>query len=601
MIDSFIKSKREEVKQIEETRKDLISDWKKISQTELESNLERFSVIEGKKKTLNKLSQMVKETKSSFSMASMASDLLRIEQFGVYDLVSNHPMKDSVQFRVLTQPSKQDLKAIKYLKTKLNPVIDFRGRNPSIGLPKFSRMAIRDNQDIILNISEKNDTKKVCLSTNCKSIIQSFTGVFEDLWQDSINIEEAITEIETGKPSATMELIKDPKTAKKIYYDKLDSAKKEVLMVTSSNGLIGLAKNSNLLEKLCDNGVSIKIMAPITCENLKYTQELLECCEVRHIPVGYRETTIIDNQTLFHFNTPCENSVEDCEVLNLENVFFTNNPNYVEQTKKTLLNIWIKTRIPSNVTLEAITRPTKSTNNQIPTRTIHGIMKKISIFQSLNDQTGKMTEGDVLIKFHNAKQYPILENNQPELCRYFGTAAFALIHPPENFGLPDFIIGAWNQNNKSSFGADNLLHIYLYNDKPKGKAYELVAVVQNNPKAAAFRKTVFAGSPVDQNVLVLEKEKFQVRVQKNTQFVGWTVPIPLIPSKYVLPPSCVLFEGYGNVKSGSMTTNFPSGRKYDVAYNSLEAFVTFFHPSSKYSGPGTEGYIDREIVLTSHP
>ena len=49
---------------------------------------------------------MINETKKCFSMASMASDLLRAEQFGIYDLVSNHPMKDSVQFRVLTQPSK---------------------------------------------------------------------------------------------------------------------------------------------------------------------------------------------------------------------------------------------------------------------------------------------------------------------------------------------------------------------------------------------------------------------------------------------------------------------------------------------------------------
>ncbi len=65
IIDSFIKSKREEVDQIEESKDDLLSDWKKISQTELESSLERFSVIEGEKKIFQKISQMIKETQNT--------------------------------------------------------------------------------------------------------------------------------------------------------------------------------------------------------------------------------------------------------------------------------------------------------------------------------------------------------------------------------------------------------------------------------------------------------------------------------------------------------------------------------------------------------
>jgi hypothetical protein len=29
--------------------------------------------------------------------------------------------------------------------------------------------------------------------------------------------------------------------------------------------------------------------------------------------------------------------------------------------------------------------------------------------------------------------------------------------------------------------------------------------------------------------------------------------------------------------------------------------VTFFHPASKYSGPGTDGRINRDVVTTIHP
>ena len=58
VIDSFVKSKREEVAHIEEAKKRLLSDWKKISQSELDSSLEKFSVIEGKKKIFHKIEKL---------------------------------------------------------------------------------------------------------------------------------------------------------------------------------------------------------------------------------------------------------------------------------------------------------------------------------------------------------------------------------------------------------------------------------------------------------------------------------------------------------------------------------------------------------------
>jgi hypothetical protein len=35
--------------------------------------------------------------------------------------------------------------------------------------------------------------------------------------------------------------------------------------------------------------------------------------------------------------------------------------------------------------------------------------------------------------------------------------------------------------------------------------------------------------------------------------------------------------------------------------NGFEAFVTFFHSSSKYSGPGTDGFLARDAIQTVYP
>jgi len=605
VIDSFVKSKREEVDLIEETKKDLLSDWNKISQIELDSSLEKFSVIEGKKKIFNKISQMINETNNQFSMKSTVSDLFRAEQFGVFETLNKHPMKSKIQFRVLTQTSKQNLKAIKLLKTKLKPILDFRGKNPSLGSPTFTRMAIRDNDEIVLFISYKDkeplkDGKEVCLCTNCKSIIEAFSGVFEDSWKDSTDIEDRITEIETGKPPTKTQLIKDPISAKKTYYELLNSAKDEILLVTSSEGLIEVLNDRLRIMELCEKGVVVRVMSPITGENLGVAQQLLEFCEVRHIPVGYLKTTIIDGHHLFQFRYPSKDQKLEKDP-SFEYTFYTNDFDYVHKTKNLIFDIWRKTRIPSDVPLQSISFLSvskKETHRPLRKCDRYGL-KKMEF-----TPMGKISEKDVLDKFNKAKKNASTNwsniSLSDTLC-FLGSRAFAFIRPPDYFALPDMIIGIFQNVEASSFGVENFLKVFLMPEMTKNAPYPLIAHVQDNPKSLAYREALLAGIPGGKNIILVNKDQLKVRVYGNTLFAGWTVPIPLIPSKYILPPSCILFEGHGDVRSGIFNFIFPSGRKQEAWFNSYEAFVTFFHPSSKYVGPGTEGWLDRESVQISYP
>jgi hypothetical protein len=79
------------------------------------------------------------------------------------------------------------------------------------------------------------------------------------------------------------------------------------------------------------------------------------------------------------------------------------------------------------------------------------------------------------------------------------------------------------------------------------------------------------------------------------------VPIPLFPSRYVLPPACMLIEGYGDAKTASYTITGPSGEGFTAKQNGFDAFVTFIHQSSKYSGPGTDGFFVRDFVMDVSP
>ena len=77
--------------------------------------------------------------------------------------------------------------------------------------------------------------------------------------------------------------------------------------------------------------------------------------------------------------------------------------------------------------------------------------------------------------------------------------------------------------------------------------------------------------------------------------------IPLYPKQLTLPPACILIEGFGDVKTTAYTVVPPSGYRIEREENYLDAFVTFFHPSTKYSGPGTDGCLIRDSIISIYP
>jgi hypothetical protein len=166
--------------------------------------------------------------------------------------------------------------------------------------------------------------------------------------------------------------------------------------------------------------------------------------------------------------------------------------------------------------------------------------------------------------------------------------------------LPDLIIEANKFNSQSSFGTEDLLRVFIEFETDEGMKYMPVVLVQKNPSSLDFRKkVVVANTPAENNVQLLNDDQFQIRVHGNTLFCSWTIPIILIKD-YVLPPSCVLFEGYGEIRTAITWSNLHN-RKQVSEFNLLDAFVTFYHPFSKYSGPGTDGTLLRDLIFTSFP
>jgi len=600
VLDSVVEAKREEVAFIEKAKKDLLDYLSKKGRAD--ASIEKFVVLKGSKRIYSKISKIIQDARGQLSIATTLPSLMRADRFGVFDVAFNHPLRSQIQFRFLTELPEQNLNTAKALLNRApKTAFNFKVRNPDLGLKLFPRMITRDNEEILFFITKPRQSEsrkeEACLWTNCKSLVQAFNAVFEDLWRNSTDMQTKLREIETGKPIPKTCIIKDAEVARKKYIDTMRAAQKEVIMMTSSEGLIGIWKNTPLVKDSAERSVSTKIMAPIVSENLKAAQELSKICEVKHVSTSYFGTTIVDGKHLFQFKEPPKQGKPETRAY-FENTFYTNDFEYVEKTKKMLNDIWKNSYKPSAVPLESILKHAGPAMTPF-SRRVNNYAKKVDGYTDIDDKVPRpISEKDILNKIIHAKEYPV-ENSSID--RMYATVGLAVIHPPDYFKLPDMVLMVFHVDKSSRLGEEDALMIYLWLETPKGYNYVPVAKIGDSRRSYDLWKNVYAGTPAGQNLKMVRKDEIQVRVYGNALFAGWTVPIQLFPKQLTLPPACIQIEGYGDIKTVAYNIINPSGYKQVVEENYFDAFVTFFHPSSKYSGPGTDGFFIRDFVTTVYP
>jgi sugar-specific transcriptional regulator TrmB len=614
VLDMLIKEKMQEAQRLQQTKDAILSNWQNLKFED--DTIAKFTVIEGRSYIYSKIQQMIQETKNQILTITTIPTLIQTDQRDILDLSYNPHSNAKISFRFLAELTRQNVHAIKaFLRENESNNFNFEGRNPDLGATLFPQMLIKDEEEAMFFVKPRTETSviekdDVCLWTDCKTLVKAFTVIFEDLWRNSTNIKEKIIEIETGKLSPKMFIIADSETAKKKYNKILMSAEREIIMVTHSESLIELWNNKSLIRQWNQKGATLKIMAPIIDENLNAANQLNgDLCSIKHVPPNYLPTTIVDGKHLFQFKNSSPERQKRDSTSHFENAFYTNNSQYIQKTLTMLNEIWKTANIPSADTLKTVFGPgvksqcgaffpgaIRSTG---PSGTFYPVSPepanrdKYPFIEIVDDDPlGKMTEQDVLNEIITTQKNPPVN----KAWKFYSSQAVAIVHPPDFFNLPPMLIRVHHIEKHSTSGEQEVLMISSWLETPHGPAYVPVAVLVNNVQAKPYWEKHFSASPAGQNVKVAKKGELQIRVHGNTLFAGWTVPISLAPTQKTLPPACILIEGYGDIKTAVYTINQPWGGKFKAKQNGFDAFVTFIHPSSKYSGPGTDGFFIRDFV-----
>jgi len=606
ILESNIRAKKEEVDRFEKAKTELLNDWKNIRKTGIDISLEKLVVIEGRRRVYQKILQMVKKTNNQLSAILNVSDLLLVDQFGLFDVFFRKPETSKIQFRLITQLNNQNLDHLKALLQRT----PYFGDNLKVGTPnlRFSvplRMIVRDKNEILIFTTPRSDSfsikeDEVCLWTNCKTLVQTFDSIFEDSWDNSISIEKKIVEIETGKPTLTSDFIANLETTQEKYYEVLFAAKNEIIIVTSGKELTAIWKRAPLLKKVNEKGVDIKLMAPITSENFNIALEMLNFCNIRHLPQNYLKTAIIDGEHLFQFITP-ESDEQNDSLYQYPRTFYSNNFEHAEKTRKMLLKTWENSIIVSPITIGSIIKGPIVGPESTSTKSNYKLLDKVDVAKFVDHTLERrVTEQDILNKitiFKKKKEKGGLE----KFVVTCGSIGHVLIQSQNIFNLPSILISAFHIDKESSFGAEDALVIYLRHRALKSNKYVSVAVVGDNPKASDSWKNTMKNTPAEKNYHLVERDELQIQIHGKTLFVGWTIPIPLFPEKFYLPPSAMLFEAEGKIKPNISTAIEPSGVRHEMFTNYFDAFVTILHQTKKHQVPATNGLFVRDVYYETHP
>jgi sugar-specific transcriptional regulator TrmB len=597
VVESVIKVKREDASRIENAKQELFDYWKKLGKTRFDEPLEKFLVIEGTNKIYSKIMQLLSQTKERFSIVTSVAGLRQAYQKGIFYEVKNHPSKEKIEFRYVTDISKNNIESVKTLLTPLAELgVNIKGRNPNVGLQLSPQMVIRDSEEALFFMSTETDASKqteVCLWTNSSALVQAFVAVFEDLWRNSSEISKRITELQTGVTVSRRITYSSVNSAKRKFKELSCSAKKEIVLLTSADRLLELSKDKSFLN-LAKNGVEVRIMAPINRHNFQESDPFFKLCNVRHIRANFCETTIIDGRCMLQVNADGAKNTEDATVACFVGAYYTEEPEHVREMKTSLNELW---KIAQPLSFDTLENTVLFSSPIIPLSE-NNLLRKYSLGIYEIKPPGDLVEQDILNKILKSEKL-VVNNLRTDISRMYASVGVALIHPPISFKLPPLLILAFHVDKSSSFGAEDYLVIY---QQIKANSYWLpVTVVGDNPNSKEILKKAYTGTPAGNNHISINKDEIQIRVHGNTLFAAWAIEIPLYPASLVLPPACMQIEGYGNLKTVGYRTTAPSGFKHEVEQNYFDAYVTFFHPSTKYSGPGTDAIFCRDYISTNYP
>ena len=345
LVDSFITAKKNEVTNLTDQKQTLLTAWQSISAPESEYPVAKFSIITGKKKIHSKMLSMIEESIHEITILTTSLGLIQEDIAGVFDAAISASQDRSVQLQIITDVSTENYKTAERIdRTIAEEKLTMKLRHVGMTSKFFPGFLIKDEEEAILYAPFGNEASVLNLEDeglwiNDKMFISVLKAFFVQMWQSGIEASRRIDELKSGIPIGETLVIRDADEAWSKVTKVLDGAKKDIVVITSSQSINRLAEEDPLI-KYFNKGLKVRIMASIDLDNLEPAQKLATRYEIKHVPISYLTMMLVDTKHLFMFKMPPLTDFGSEAPFYLTDTFYSTDPSQIERVSEMLNDIW---------------------------------------------------------------------------------------------------------------------------------------------------------------------------------------------------------------------------------------------------------------------
>ncbi len=345
LVDSFITTKKNEVTNLTDQKQTLLTAWQSISAPESEYPVAKFSIITGKKKIHSKMLSMIEESNHEVIILTTSLGLIQEDIAGVFDSAISASQDRNIQLQIITDISQENYKTVERMdRTIAEEKLSMKLRHVGMTSKFFPRFLIKDEEEAMLYAPFGNEASVLNLEDeglwiNDKMFISVLKAFFVQMWQSGVEASRRIDELKSGIPIGETLVIKDADEAWSKVTKVLDGAKKDVVVITSSQSINRLAEEDPLMEYF-KKGLKIRVMASIDLDNLEPAQKLATRYEIKHVPISYLTMMLVDNKHLFMFKMPPLSDFGSEAAFYLTDTFYSTDPSQIERVSEMLNDIW---------------------------------------------------------------------------------------------------------------------------------------------------------------------------------------------------------------------------------------------------------------------
>jgi len=301
---------------------------------------------------------MVEEANKSLLGLTSGAGLVQEDLAGVYDSIEHPSKKGGVHTRLLTEIFPENLRVVESMDKNFNAgKTDIECHHMRFDSKLFPSFLIKDDEEALLysmsgDLAPLLTLEEEGLWINDRMFISILKGFFSQMWETSVDASERIEELKTGIPAGETMVIHDPDEALDKVLKILGSAEKDVIAITSSQGINNIAEN-DIFAKDCKKGISYRLMASLDLDNLDAAKKLAQNYEVKHVPINFLTMMLVDEKHLFMFKSPPINDLGSDSVFYMGDTFYTNDPKSIERVGEMLNDTWKRGMTITQLTSQA--------------------------------------------------------------------------------------------------------------------------------------------------------------------------------------------------------------------------------------------------------